>query len=65
MPKDLPVSNGNFLLNFDSDYWIRDIYFPHVGQENHSKGHPVPVRCLGRWALLLGGTGMETRPQVS
>ena len=40
MPKDLPISNGNLLLNFDSDYRIRDIYFPHVGQENHSKGHP-------------------------
>ena len=40
MPKDLPISNGNLLLNFDADYRLRDIYFPHVGQENHSKGHP-------------------------
>ena len=40
MPKDLPVSNGNLLLNFDSDYRIRDVYFPWIGQENHSKGHP-------------------------
>jgi len=40
MPKDIPVSNGNLLLNFDSDYRIRDIYFPHIGQENHSQGHP-------------------------
>ncbi len=40
MPKDLPVSNGSFLLNFDSDYQIRDIYFPYIGQENHSNGHP-------------------------
>ncbi|MCG2726926.1 MAG: glycoside hydrolase family 15 protein, partial [Elusimicrobia bacterium] len=40
MPKDIPVSNGNFLLNFDSDYQIRDIYFPFIGQENHSSGHP-------------------------
>jgi GH15 family glucan-1,4-alpha-glucosidase len=40
MPKDIPVSNGNFLLNFDSDYQIRDVYFPYVGQENHSKGDP-------------------------
>jgi len=39
MPKDLPVSNGNLLLNFDSDYRIRDVYFPWIGQENHSKGH--------------------------
>jgi GH15 family glucan-1,4-alpha-glucosidase len=40
MPKDIPVSNGNLLLNFDSDYQIRDVYFPHIGQENHSKGEP-------------------------
>ncbi len=40
MPKDLPVSNGNLLFNFDSDYQIRDVYFPFIGQENHSKGDP-------------------------
>ncbi|MCG2711566.1 MAG: glycoside hydrolase family 15 protein [Candidatus Omnitrophica bacterium] len=39
MPKDIPVSNGSFLLNFDADYQIRDIYFPFIGQENHSSGH--------------------------
>ncbi|MFH1691676.1 MAG: glycoside hydrolase family 15 protein [Candidatus Omnitrophota bacterium] len=40
MPKDIPVSNGSLLLNFDSDYQIRDIYFPFIGQENHSSGQP-------------------------
>ena len=40
MPKDLPVSNGSYLLNFDSDYQIRDVYFPYIGQENHSSGEP-------------------------
>ena len=40
MPKDIPVSNGNLLFNFDSDYRVRDVYFPLIGQENHSKGHP-------------------------
>jgi glucoamylase len=24
---------------FDADYRIRDLYFPHVGQENHVGGH--------------------------
>ena len=47
MPKDIPVGNGSFLLNFDSDYRIRDIYYPFVGQENHSNGHAFP---LGIWA---------------
>lgn len=40
MPKDIPVSNGSLLLNFDSDYQIRDIYFPFIGQENHSGEQP-------------------------
>ncbi|UCE64185.1 MAG: glycoside hydrolase family 15 protein, partial [Nitrospirota bacterium] len=40
MPKDIPISNGAFLINFDSEYQIRDVYFPFIGQENHSSGHP-------------------------
>jgi len=47
MPKDIPVSNGSFLLNFDLDYRIRDVYFPMIGQENHSKGYPFN---FGVWA---------------
>ena len=39
MPRDIPVSNGNLLVNFDLDYRIRDIYFPWIGQENHTQGH--------------------------
>ena len=46
MPKDIPVSNGSFLLNFDSDYQIRDIYYPYIGQENHSSGQPF---IFGVW----------------
>ncbi len=40
MPRDIPVSNGSFLVNFDADYQIRDVYFPHIGQENHASGRP-------------------------
>jgi GH15 family glucan-1,4-alpha-glucosidase len=40
MPKDIPVSNGNLLLNFDSYFHIMDVYFPCIGQENPSKGAP-------------------------
>jgi oligosaccharide amylase len=36
VPRDIPVGNGNLLVAFDSDYQIRDIYFPYVGQENHA-----------------------------
>jgi GH15 family glucan-1,4-alpha-glucosidase len=27
-------------VTFDAEYRIRDVYFPHVGQENHTAGHP-------------------------
>ncbi|UFS68529.1 glycoside hydrolase family 15 protein [Geomonas sp. RF6] len=38
MPRDLPVGNGTLLVCFDSDYHIRDLYYPHVGQEDHIGG---------------------------
>ncbi|HMK34650.1 MAG TPA: glycoside hydrolase family 15 protein [Desulfomonilaceae bacterium] len=38
MPRDIPISNGKLLVCFDSSYGIRDLYFPHVGQENHLGG---------------------------
>jgi glucoamylase len=40
MPRDIPVGNGSLLVTFDELYQIRDIYFPHIGKENHSEGHP-------------------------
>jgi oligosaccharide amylase len=44
--RDLPVGNGSLLVNFDAEYQLRDIYFPHVGQEDHTKGFPSR---LGVW----------------
>jgi oligosaccharide amylase len=38
MPRDIPVGNGSLLVTFDHQYQIRDIFFPHVGQENHAGG---------------------------
>ncbi len=38
--RDIPVGNGSFLVNFDEKYQIRDVYFPHAGQENHTEGFP-------------------------
>lgn len=28
------------MVNFDPHYRLRDLYWPHVGQENHTEGHP-------------------------
>lgn len=40
MSRDIPLGNGNLLVAFDQNYQIRDLYWPHVGQENHALGHP-------------------------
>jgi GH15 family glucan-1,4-alpha-glucosidase len=45
--RDIPVGNGSLLVNFDDKYQLRDIYFPHVGQENHTEGFPFR---FGVWA---------------
>ncbi len=47
MPRDLPIGNGSLLINFDRNYQIRDIYFPYVGEFNHTLGHPSR---FGVWA---------------
>ncbi|HZO76239.1 MAG TPA: glycoside hydrolase family 15 protein [Ktedonobacteraceae bacterium] len=38
MPRDLPLGNGRLLVNFDKNYDLRDIYWPHVGQELQTAG---------------------------
>jgi len=40
MPRELPIGNGQLLVNFDRNYFLRDLYFPRVGQENQTVGHP-------------------------
>ncbi|MBX6772096.1 MAG: glycoside hydrolase family 15 protein [Chloroflexi bacterium] len=50
MARDLPIGNGTLLVNFDFLYQLRDIYFPHVGMENHTAGHPC------RFGVWVNGT---------
>lgn len=40
MPRDLPIGNGRMLVAFDSQYRLREFYYPCVGQANHTLGHP-------------------------
>ncbi len=40
MPRDIPVGNGRLLVTYDHRYQIRDVYYPHVGQENHAGAGP-------------------------
>ncbi|MGD2125368.1 MAG: glycoside hydrolase family 15 protein [Desulfobacteraceae bacterium] len=50
MPRDIPVGNGRLLACFDKNYAIRDLYFPHVGQENHVSGN------VFRFGVFAGGS---------
>jgi oligosaccharide amylase len=47
MPRDIPVSNGTLLVSFDRQGLLRDLFFPHVGQENHAGREPFR---FGVWA---------------
>ncbi len=43
MARDVPLSNGRLLICFDRSARIRDLYFPHVGQESHVGGHAFRI----------------------
>lgn len=57
MPRDIPVGNGNVLVAFDKNYVLREFYFPHVGEENHTEGEPFRfgVWANGRFGWLPQG----------
>jgi GH15 family glucan-1,4-alpha-glucosidase len=61
MPRDIPVGNGSMLVTFDREYQIRDIYYPYVGKENHTIGHPCR---MGIWVdgefSWMGGEWQKT-----
>jgi glucoamylase len=62
MARDLAISNGRLVVMFDREYRIRDIYFPHVGKENHGTGHEF------RFGVWVGGQfswmGKEWAPEM-
>ncbi|WP_438444593.1 glycoside hydrolase family 15 protein [Gorillibacterium sp. sgz5001074] len=39
MPRQYAIGNGHFLINLDHHSYIRDIYYPYVGQLNHVGGY--------------------------
>jgi GH15 family glucan-1,4-alpha-glucosidase len=54
MARDLPIGNGNLMVNFDREYNIRDVYYPHVGQDNQTAGDVsfFGVWCDGKFAWI-------------
>ncbi|WP_426451221.1 glycoside hydrolase family 15 protein [Paenibacillus sp. S-38] len=46
MPRHLVIGNGKFLINLDRSTYMRDLYYPYVGQLNHIGGYQCRV---GLW----------------
>lgn len=62
MPRDIPVGNGSLLVAFDREYRLRDLFFPHVGLENHAVGHAFQFGLWvdGQWSAM----GPEWRKEL-
>lgn len=39
MPRNIPIGNGNMLISFDENYYMREFSYPYVGEENHTNGN--------------------------
>ena len=61
MARDIPVGNGQLLVAYGTDGLIRDVFYPHVGQENHAGGEPFRVGVWedGRFEWLPAGWQRE------
>lgn len=43
MPRALILANPGFFVTLDACGWVRDLYYPHVGELNHVLGYPCRV----------------------
>ncbi len=58
MSRSLILSNSTLCVALDNRATVRDIYYPHVGLEDHLRGHyvhRVGVWCEGRISWLSSG----------
>ena len=58
MPRSLVLSNGKFSITLDKYGFVRDMYYPYVGLENHVMGHPhrIGVMVNGKFSWLNDDT---------
>jgi GH15 family glucan-1,4-alpha-glucosidase len=45
MPRELLLGNGNFLMAFDRDYLLRELFYPYVGMDNQVSGNRCGIGC--------------------
>ena len=62
MPRHLVTGNGKMLINLDRNGYIRDLYYPYVGQLNHVSGYHcrVGVWVAGEFAWLAADEWQRT-----
>jgi len=64
MPRALVLGNGSFLVCLDQFGFVRDMYYPYVGLENHVSGHKHRIGIKvndtfswlddGSWTISIG-----------
>ncbi len=54
MTRTIILGNGNMLVCLDKHARIRDLYYPHVGQENHvsSRAHRIGIWMNGNFSWI-------------
>lgn len=57
MPRALVLGNGTFLVCLDQFGFVRDLYFPYVGLENHVSGHKhrIGIEVNGKFSWIDDG----------
>jgi GH15 family glucan-1,4-alpha-glucosidase len=62
MPRDIPLGNGRLLVTFDHAWRMRDLYYPHVGLENHLMGRRCRIGVAADGAFAwIGSAGWKLR----
>ena len=58
MARALTLGNGKFLVCFDEHGFVRDMYYPYVGLENHVSGHKhrIGVMVNGTFSWIDDGS---------
>jgi hypothetical protein len=55
MPRDIPIGTGSLLILYDRTGFVRDLYFPGVGSENHAQGHAFGGMTMAGISLAFFG----------